>query len=201
MDACEEPYDVIVVLDQGQAHRELLAGSLPCWRCSGPLRSWGYARPRSLRLSCGARVSLRPRRARCRSCSTTDVLLPAWAPLRSAYTIEVVGQALVGSAQGRSHRTIAAALGLPEDTVRGWIRKVSGRAEWLRTTGTSAAHMLDAMFDPPLPTETGSPLAEAISALGGAVAAARRMFGPVATHWELLAVIAQGLLLAPFRSD
>jgi hypothetical protein len=198
MDACEEPYDVIVVLDQAQAHRELLAGTLPCWRCAGPLRCWGYARPRSLRLSCGARVSLRPRRARCRSCSTTDILLPAWAPLRSAYAIEVVGQALVGSAQGRSHRTIAAALGLPDDTVRGWIRKVSGRAEWLRTTGIVAARMFDAMFDPPLPTETGSPLAEAISALG---TAARRMFGPIATPWELLAIIARVHLLAPIRSD
>jgi hypothetical protein len=201
MDACEEPYDVIVVLDQAQAHRELLAGTLPCWRCSGPLRSWGYARSRSLRLSFGARVSLRPRRARCRSCSTTDVLLPAFAPLRSAHTIEVVGQALVGSAQGRSHRSTAADLGLPDDTVRGWIRKVSGRAERLRTTGTAAARMFNAMFDPPLPTETGSPLAEAISALGRAVAAARRMFGPIATHWELLAVIAQGELLAPLRGD
>lgn len=201
VDACEETYDVIVVLDQAQAHRELLAGSLACWRCSAPLRSWGYARRRSLRLSCGARVWLRPRRARCRSCTATDVLLPAFAPVRSAYTIDVVGQALVSSAQGRSHRTIAADLGLPDDTVRGWIRKVSGRAEWLRTTATAAAHMFDAMFDPPPPTAAGSPLAEAISALGGAATAARRMFGPIATPWELLAVIAQGHLLAPLRSD
>ena len=76
-----------------------------------------YARPRSLRLSCGARISLRPRRARCRACSLTHVLLPAFAPPRSAYTMEVVGPALLGSAQGRSHRTIAADLGLPVDTV------------------------------------------------------------------------------------
>jgi hypothetical protein len=201
MDACEETYDVIVVLDQAQAHRELLAGRLPCWRCSAPLRPWGFARPRSLRLSCGARVSLRPRRARCRDCSATDVLLPAFAPPRSAYAMEVVGPALLGSAQERSHRTIAADLGLPADTVRGWIRKVNGRAEWLRTTATAAAHMFDSMFDPLPPTQTRSPLAEAISALGAAAAAARRMFGPIATPWELLAAIAQGHLLAPLRSD
>ena len=36
MDSCEETYDVMVVLDQAQAHRELLAGTLPCWRCSAP---------------------------------------------------------------------------------------------------------------------------------------------------------------------
>jgi hypothetical protein len=106
-------------------------------------------------------------------------------------------RAFVGSAQGRSHRTIAADLGLPDDTVRRWIRRVSGRADRLRTTGIMAARIFDAMFDPPLPTETGSPLAEAISALGGAVAAARRMFGPIATPWELLAIIAKGHLLAP----
>lgn len=192
---------MIVVLDQAQAHRELLAGTLPCSRCSEPLRSWGYARPRSLRLSCGARVSLRPRRARCRACSATDVLLPAFAPLRSAYTMEVVGPALLGSAQGRSHRTIAAELGLPTDTVRGWLRKVRGRAEWLRTTATVAAHMFDANLAPLLPTEVRSPLAEAISALGAAAAAARLMFGPIAKPWELLAHIAQGHLLAPLRSD
>lgn len=192
---------MIVVLDQAQAHRELLAGTLPCSRCSAPLRSWGYARPRSLRLSCGARVSLRPRRARCRACSTTDVLLPAFTPLRSAYTMEVVGPALLGSAQGRSHRTIAADLGLPADTVRGWIRKVRGRAEWLRTTATVAAHMFDANLPPLLPTEVRSALAEAISALGAAAAAARLMFGPIATPWELLAHIAEGRLLAPLRSD
>ena len=192
---------MIVVLDQAQAHRKLTAGTLPCWRCSGPLRSWGYARPRSLRLSCGARVCLRPRRARCRGCSATDVLLPAFAPLRSAYAMEVVGPALLGSAQGRSHRTTAAELGLPADTVRGWIRKVNGRAEWLRTTATAAAHMFDSMFDGLPPTPTRSPLAEAISALGAAASAARRMFGPIATQWELLAAIAQGQLLAPLRSD
>lgn len=201
MDACEETYDVIVVLDQAQAHRELLAGTLPCWRCSAPLRSWGYARPRSLRLSCGARVSLRPRRARCRACSATDVLLPAFAPLRSGYAMAVVGPALLASAQGRSHRTIAADLGLPADTVRGWIRKVNGRAEELRTTATRAAYMLDPNLPPILSTDSGSPLAEAISALGAAAAAARRMFGPIATPWEFLAAIAQGHLLAPLRSD
>lgn len=192
---------MIVVLDEAQAHRELTAGTLPCLRCSAPLRSWGYARPRSLRLSCGARAWLRPRRARCRLCSVTHVLLPAFAPPRHAYTMEVVGQALVSSAQGHSHRTIAADLGLPADTVRGWIRKVNGRAEWLRVEATAAAYAFDANLPATPPTQSRSPLAEAISALGVAVAAARRMFGPAATPWELLAAVARGQLLAPLRSD
>ena len=115
--------------------------------------------------------------------------------------MEVVGPALLGSAQGRSHRTIAAELGLPADTVRGWIRKVNGRAEWLRTTATVAAHTLDANLPPIPPTQVRSAFAEAISALGAAAAAARLMFGPTATPWEFLAAIAHGHLLAPLRSD
>ena len=114
--------------------------------------------------------------------------------------MEVVGPALPGGAQGRSHRTIAADLGLPADTVPGWIRKVNGRAEELRTTATTAAYMFDANLPPILSTDSGSPLAEAISALGAAAAAARRMFGPIATPWEFLAAIAQGHPLAPLRS-
>ena len=119
-----ESYDVMVVLDQAQAHRELLAGTLPCWRCCAAalLRCWGHARARSLHLSCGACVLLRPRRARCRSCLTTDVLLPAFAPPPSAYAMEVVGSALLSSAQGDSHRTIATDLGLPADKNRAILR-------------------------------------------------------------------------------
>jgi len=115
--------------------------------------------------------------------------------------MEVVGPALLSSAQGDSHRTIATDLGLPADTVRGWIRKLTGQAEWLGTTGTVAAHMFDANLPDLLSTQVQSPLAKAISALGAAAAAARLMFRPIATPWEFLAAIAQGQLLAPLRSD
>lgn len=75
--------------------------------------------------------------------------------------MDVVGVALMFSVQGHSHRTMAAQLGLPAETVRGWIRRVNRRAEWLRIEGTTAA----AAFDPTLtaiePTASRSPLAEA----------------------------------------
>jgi|GEM_PF-452576 len=38
-------------------------------------------------------------------------------------------QTLLASATGRGHQTIGADLDLPADTVRGWIRKATGRAE------------------------------------------------------------------------
>ena len=115
--------------------------------------------------------------------------------------MEIVGPALLSSTQGDSHRTIATDLGLPADTVRGWIRKLTGQAEWLGTTGTVAAHMFDANLPDLLSTQVQSPLAKAIWALGAAAAAARLMFRPIATPWEFLAAITQGQLLAPLRSD
>lgn len=189
-----------MVLDEALAHRELVAAKLRCPGCSGSLRCWGFARPRSLWLSCGDRVRLRPRRARCRDCGVTQVLLPALAPPRSSYAMDVVGSVLLRSAQGQSHRSIATRLDLPADTVRGWIRRVSGRAEWLRVQGVTTATTLDPMLGPIDPAPGRTALADAVEALGVAAAAAQRLFGPSATPWQLIAMLAGGQLLTPLRT-
>ena len=187
---------MILVLDQAQA--DLGGSELRCPDCSGQLRRWGFARTRSLRCSGGGRVTLRPRRVRCASCRVTHVLLPALAPPHRAYTIDVVGQALLASSCGRSHRTIGADLGVPADTVRDWIRRVRARAGWLRVQGTIAAHRLDPMLSVIVPA--GSALADAVSALATAAAAMVRRLGPLAPPWQIIAMIARGQLLAPLRS-
>jgi transposase-like protein len=189
---------VIVVLDQAQAQRDLAAAALPCPSCGGQLRPWGFARVRSLRLSCGGRAWLRPQRARCRDCRQTQVLLPARAPLRHADAIEVVGAALLAHAAGQGLRTIATELDVPVDTVRRWLRRVTSRAEWLRQQGTIHAYQADPMLAPIVPS--GTVLADALSALGTAAAAVVRRLGPIAPPWQLIASIAGGRLLAPLRS-
>lgn len=189
---------MIVVLDEAQAQHDLAAAALRCPSCGGRLRPWGFARVRSLRLSCGGRAWLRPRRARCRDCRHTQVLLPARAPLRHADAIEVVGAALLAHAAGQGRRAIAAELDVPVDTVRRWLRRVTGRAEWLRQQGTLHAHRGDAMLAPIAPTGSGA-LADALSALGAAAALTRQL-GPIAPPWQLVAAIAGGRLLAPLRS-
>lgn len=73
------------------------------------------------------------------------------APPRNVDAIDVVGPALLGSVQGRSQRTIAARLGSPADTVRGWIRGVNGQPRgcasrapsraWPRSPGNDVAAM------------------------------------------------------------
>jgi hypothetical protein len=115
--------------------------------------------------------------------------------------MDFVGGALLRSAQGHSHRSIAAQLGLPADTVRGWIRRVNGRAEWLRVQGVTAANACDPMLAPIDPAPCRSPLADAVEALGVAAEAAQRPLGTNATPWQLIAMLAGGQLLAPLRFD
>ena len=90
-------------------------------------------------------LALRPRRARCRTCRVTHVLLPAAATARRADTTAVIGSALLASARGIGYRRIAAQLDRPPSTVRRWIRAVRDPAhlEWLRTQGMGWLAMVD----------------------------------------------------------
>ena len=111
-----------------------------------------------------------PRRARCRECGATHVLLPAWCLARRADAGEVIGLALEAKAAGSGHRVIAARLGRPASTVRGWLRAFARRAEQVRLVFTALAASL--VTDPPLPAPAGSPLADAVAAVAAAAAAA-----------------------------
>lgn len=195
---CEDNQRVIVVLDPQRAQADLTAALLRCPGCTGPLRPWGFARARSLRSTCGT-ATLRPRRARCSGCAVTHVLVPARAPARHAYTIELIGLALLASAGGDSARTISAVLAVPADTIRGWVRRATGRADWLYAQGIIAAHSFDPMLAPAVSRR--SALADALDALAAAAAAVVRLLGPLGPPWQIIAMIARGQLLAPLRSD
>ena len=80
----------------------------------------------------GAQARVRPRRARCRSCQVTVVLLPAWCAPRRAHAIEVIGTAAAAAAAGYGPQSIGAQLGVPASTVRGWLDRLRGRADALR---------------------------------------------------------------------
>lgn len=187
---------MLIVLDPAGAEDDLAASAISCPSCtSGRLRPWGYARTRVLRGLHGARRSVRPRRARCRDCAATHVLLPADVAPRRADTVEVVAAALLAHQAGAGHRVIAADLDVPLDTVRSWLRRITARAEWLRHRATVWAFQCDP--DLPSITPTGSRLGDALEALGVAVSAHRRRLGTDASAWQLLAMIAGGRLLAP----
>ncbi len=179
-----------MTVDPDVVEADLAAGRLCCPGCDGPLAPWGFARWREVRMLEGVR-SVRPRRAFCHGCETTHVLLPAWSVARRRDGAEVIGAALLAKAQGDGHRTIAARLGRPPATVRGWLRAFARRAEAVGRSARRWAHAIDGALahSPP----AGSPLADAVDALGAAARACRLGLGTRASPWEL-AVALTGLL-------
>ncbi|WP_307830677.1 DUF6431 domain-containing protein [Lentzea nigeriaca] len=90
--------------------------------CRGALRPWGNARERVVRFRGVADRKVRPRRARCADCRRTHVLLPDWMVRRRAYAAPVILEAIAAHVAGKGYRRIALLLGLPETTVRDWLR-------------------------------------------------------------------------------
>lgn len=191
---CGVPEPVILTLDLAKAEADLAGGGRSCRSCGQSLAPWGYARPRSVAGADGTRVQVRPRRARCRGCGATHVLLPAQVLPRCSAGSDLVGKVLLAAAQGAGHRTIAERCSLPEGTVRRWLRRARDNAEWLRQLGTGRAFELDANL-PPL-RDQPTPLACAVDALATAAAAAVRLVGPIASPWAAICVMTGGQLLA-----
>ena len=170
---------------------ELVGGRLGCPSCRAVLGPWGHARPRVLRCSVGDRL-LRPRRARCRGCAGTHVLLPDVVLLRRRDEVTVIGAAIEASVAGEGHRRIAGRLGVPADTVRGWLRRFAERAERIRARFTRWAVVLDAEQGPVLPA--GSGVADALEAIAVAARAWLLRFGP-GDPWRIASVLSGGALL------
>jgi hypothetical protein len=129
------------------------------------------------------------------------VLLPINALLRRADVVEVIGKALAAKAAGAGCRTIAAALRRPVGTVRGWCRRLAGRAEAVRVFFTVL--LVEVGPDPVVPApagcQPGDPVPAAVSAIVGAaasVAARWPVLGEV-SPWEAACAASGGRLLAP----
>ena len=181
----------MVGTDPVEVDRGLREGEL-CCPCGGGLSPWGRARQRVVR---GVGV-LRPRRVRCGSCLVTHVLLAVSCLLRRADAAEVIGAALRAKAAGRGHRPIAAGLGRPVSTVRGWLRAFARNAERVRAVMTALLAPLDPLTGS-APVR-GSVFADAVEAVGACAAAARRRLGVVGavSAWQLAAAVTGGWLLA-----
>jgi hypothetical protein len=127
----------------------------------------------------------------------THVLLPAWLLARRCDATAVIGDMLARAALGRGFRSIAAASGVPETTVRDRLRRFRGSAGRVREFFTRLAGVLAV---DPVPLEpAGGPLGDAVVAVAAAgAAAAGRWPGMLAVSgWELAAVLSLGSLLSP----
>ena len=192
---------VTVGPDVGVVERQLRSGELRCPDCHGVLRPWGRARPRTLRsdpYSVRPVERLVPRRSMCVLCGRTHVLSPLTVLSRRADAAEVIGAALLVRARGWGHRRVAARAGRPTSTVRGWLGRMAANAERVCTAFTRLVHELEA--DPAPAAPAGSPLADAVAAVGAGAAAVRRRFGVtvvVVSAWQVAAALTHGRLLAP----
>ncbi len=113
---------------------DLIEGRLSCPGCGDRLRPWGFARVRQVRAGLDdegpGRTRHRPRRARCAGCGATHVLLAVSLALRRADAAAVIAAAVEAKvAGGLGHRKIAAWLGRPASTVRGWLRAFAASAQ------------------------------------------------------------------------
>ena len=93
---------------------------------------------------------------------------------------------------GVGHRRIAEQLGVPKDTVRGWLRRFACRAEQVRAHFTRCAVVLEVEFGPVLPA--GSVVADALEVIAVAVRAWVLRFGPGGV-WRIACWLSGGVLL------
>jgi len=120
------------------------------------------------------------------------VLLPEVCLVRRRDAVAVIGAALAARAAGHGHRRIAERLGVPKDTVRGWLRRFARDAEAIRALFSQWAFALDVELGAVGPA--GSGFADAVAVIGVAARAFVLRFGP-RDVWSVVAVLSGGVLL------
>ena len=187
---------VTVEADQVLVESRLTAGGVPCPVCPGVLTPWGWARRREVR----GVGTLQPRRARCSLCLVTHVLLPVTVLLRRADAAAVIWTALVARAAGHGHRTIAALVGTPTSTARGWLRRMSTRLEPVRVHFTVVTRR--AGVDQAVPDAAGDAWRDVVAAVAAAWLAITSRFGSAGvvgtvTAAQVACASSGGRLLSP----
>lgn len=183
---------LIVGTDPAAVEVELASCRLACPSCESTLRPWGHARERDVRGDNAVIARRRPRRSICSSCRATHVLLAEDTLSRRRDAVSVIGTALVAKSRGRGRRLIAAALGVHESTVAGWLRRFSQMARFIREHFTRWAALLDPGHGPI--SSRGSVFRDAVEAIGVVGVVAVRRFGP-RPPWALACRLTGGGLL------
>ena len=191
----------MIVRDTAATARQLAAGHYfrcPWDGCAGSLGPWGSARTRPVRRLGGGTDSSTPKRAICRTCRRTQVMLPTIAFPRRADNVETVFKAVALAVNGAGHRKVAAQVGVPETTVRGWLRRARANAEIIRANATVSMCALDPLA--PRINPTGTLLGDMLEAVGLATMAWEALLGrrpPVVPRLEVSALLTGGELLMP----
>ena len=128
------------------------------------------------------------------------MLLPFTMLLRRADWAELIGRALELKAADVGQRPIAAAVGVPRSTVRGWLSRFTDLAEDVRAHLWRWALWLDPGLVRLKPA--GSPIGDAVAAIATAGGAAAEQLG-IGCRWRFASAATGGRLLcntsSPFR--
>lgn len=119
-------------------------------------------------------------------------MLPDLVLLRRRDEVAVIGAAFEAMVAGVGHRRIAERLGVPKDTVRGWLRRFAARVDLVRVHFTRWAVVLDPELGPVLPA--GSGIADALETIAVAARAWVLRFG-AAGVWRIAGALSGGVLL------
>jgi hypothetical protein len=180
--------------DEASVERRLRQGRLRC-PCSGMLGPWGHARERLVRSGSGCTL-VRPRRARCRCCRATHVLLPVWLFSRRGFAGVVMWACVLARVAGAKIAAIAARVWVAASTVGSWLRRVGGRVEWWRQLLMGVLAVLDPR--PRRVDPAGSRLADGLAVLDALLALLRTRDGMATlTAWELASHLTRAQLFAP----
>jgi transposase-like protein len=145
----------------------------------------------------GAGARMWVRRAKCRGCSLSRALLPAFELVRRLDSVEVIGRALAEVAMGTGVRKAAERAGVPYETARGWRRRYRSRAPMLAAGFSALAVSLGGAG----PKLSGPAEQAGLEALGAAWSQAQRRFGEgMVEVFEFASVITGGELLGSTTS-
>lgn len=176
---------VTVSDDATVVENDLSSGRLTCPSCGSGLVRWGWARARPIRDGAPGRTRHhRPRRARCSGCGVTHVLLCVVLAARRADGAAVIGAAVEANMTRRwGHRRIAAWLGRPVSTVRGWLRAFAASASVIAAAflGWTARDAPDAAAVWPAPA--GGSAARALQAVSAYAAGVTDRFSVGVVTW------------------
>jgi hypothetical protein len=152
------------VEEYAAAGKDVAVPRQSCPSCQSALIFWsGYARA----VRSGAVFGIWVKRGYCRSCCSSEALLPSFCLVRRLDAVEVIGPAVEAVCSGVGTRRVAAGIGglFAYTTVRGWWRRHRERAAWL-------LGVLGAVLGWSMPSPASWAEAEVLEGAGGVVAAA-----------------------------
>jgi hypothetical protein len=179
------------VADYASFGRNVPAPRPTCAGCHEPM-AYDGSYPRRVR-EAGVAHRIFVRRARCRRCGVSDVLLPDFLLRNRLDSALSIGAAVIAHAGHRlEERAAALYLDVPERTVRSWRQRFAEKADEL----TKRFSALCVEWGGLVPRYPPAPVPRALVMIGAVEQEARRFTGERPPPWRLANIVVGGQLLS-----